>query len=257
VGDKLVMILPDYSITPAGVFPRQKRLTIVGVFEVGAQQDQNLVLLNLADAKKLFRRTSIADGLRVKTRSIYEAPDIIATARDELAKQGLGEFELLDWSQTQGGLFQAVKMEKIVVGCLLMIIVAVAAFNIVTSLVLMVADKRSDIAVLRTMGMSRPQIMAVFIAQGSATGLIGMFFGALLGTLVAIYIGDIVTFIETSAGAQLFDPSVYFVSRLPSVWLWRDALTVVTVGALLSLLATLYPAYQAAKIQPAEALRYE
>lgn len=258
-GDKIVLVLPQVSITPAGIFPRQKRLTVTGVFEVGAQQDQSLVLMNIADAKKLYRRMAAADGLRVRTEDLYSAQTTMDSVRvlvSSISDPGQA-FEVKDWSQTQGALFQAVKMEKIVVGCLLMIIIAVAAFNIITSLVLMVSDKRSNIAVLRTMGMPSHQIMIAFIVQGTSVGTIGIISGCCLGSVVGIYIGDLVTWIENITQSQLFDPNVYFVSKLPSVWRWGDVLVVAGAGLCMSLLATLFPAYQAAKILPAEALRYD
>ena len=257
-GDKLLLVLPQFSITPAGVYPRQKRVTVVGVFEVGAQQDHTLVLMNLKDTQKLYRRDKLADGVRVRTEDLYRAAGVLAEVKADLDRDGkFAEINVADWSQTQGGLFRAVKMEKIVVGCLLMIIVAVAAFNIITSLVLMVSDKRANIAVLRTMGMTAKEIMIIFIVQGLAVGTIGIVVGSVLGSLTGIYIGEIVTWFEQLLGAQVFDPSIYFVSKLPSVWQLSDVLLVIVVGLLLSLTATLYPAYQAAKIQPAEALRYD
>ena len=174
-------------------------------------------------------------------------------------RQQLGEqtFRVKDWSQTQGSLFQAVKMEKIVTGSLLMIIIAVAAFNIVSSLVLMVADKRSDIAVLRTMGVSARQVMAIFIVQGSAVGFIGTLIGAVLGCVVALSLMSIMGFFESLFGLQVFDPEVYFISQLPSLLLWQDVVFICTIALLLSFIATLYPAYRAAQIEPADALRYE
>ena len=256
-GDKVVLVLPQVSVTPAGVFPRQKRLTVTGVFEVGAKQDQSLVLMHIEDAKKLYRRSQPADGLRIKTDNLYTAQDTMQAVARQLASVGVPDITVKDWSQTQGALFQAVKMEKVVVGCLLMIIVAVAAFNIITSLVLMVSDKRSNIAVLRTMGMSPRQVMTAFVVQGTAVGVVGILTGCALGTLVALYIGDIVGWVEQLTNTNLFDPNVYFVSQLPSVWRWQDTLTIALAGLVMSLLATLYPAYQAAKIHPAEALRYD
>ncbi len=253
-GDKVSLVLPQLNITPAGVFPRQKRFRVAGVFEVGAQVDQSLVLIHLADAQKLFRLGDGVTGLRVHTPDLYQAQPVLARVAKELASDGA---QVKDWSQTQGGLFQAVQMEKTVVTILLMIIVAVAAFNIVTSLVLMVADKRSDIAVLRTLGLSQQQVMGIFIVQGCAVGWFGILLGAVLGSLAAIFIGPVVSAIEQLTGLYVFDPSVYFVSSLPSEWQLEDLLVVCGSGVVLSLLATLYPAYRAAQVEPAEVLRYE
>lgn len=253
-GDKISLTLPQLMITPAGVFPRVKRFTVVGVFEVGAQVDQNLVLMHLADARKLLRLGEGVSGLSVQTVDMYSAPqviDAINTAAIEHLPDGK------DWSQTQGSLFAAVKMEKTVVSLLLMVIIAIAAFNIISSLVLMVADKRTDIAVLRTLGLTRQQIMQVFMVQGFVVGATGVAIGAIIGVLVAIYIGDLITFWESLTGMMIFDPNVYFISHMPSDLQWPDVLLVILVGLILSFLSTIYPAYRAAKVEPAEALRYE
>jgi len=255
LGDKVVVTLPDLDITPAGIFPRMKRFTVVGVFQVGAQVDQNLAMIHLRDAQRLFRYGTTVQGLHVRVGDIYEAGLVMQALGEQLTSDQ--PVTLKDWSQTQGSLFQAVKMEKTVIGVLLMIIVAVAAFNIVSSLVLMVADKRSDIAVLRTIGLSARQVMAVFVVQGTAVGLIGIVVGALAGSLLALTIGELVGWVENVLGIHMFDPSVYFISHLPSLWLPMDVAVICTVAVLLSVLATLYPAYRAARIEPAEALRYE
>jgi lipoprotein-releasing system permease protein len=251
-GDKITLTLPDISITPAGVYPRVKRFTVVGVFEVHAPVDQELALIHLADAQKLYR-TQAPMGLQFKVTDIYQAGAVVRDWRTRLH----GAYQWRDWSQTQGSLFQAVKMEKIVIGVLLSIIIAVAAFNIVSSLVLMVADKRSDIAVLRTLGLNARQIMGIFMVQGCGVGFIGTAVGALAGVLLALYISPVVAFFEALAGRQVFDANVYFISHLPSHLQWADVLIVCFVALLLSVLATLYPAWRAARIQPAEALRYE
>lgn len=252
-GDKLLLTMPQVQVTPAGLFPRVKRFTVSGVFEVGAQMDQNLVLVHMRDAQKLLRLKDEAQGLRIKTNDIYSAGGIAQNLKAVLGKGVTAS----DWSETQGSLFQAVKMEKIVIGVLLMIVVFVAAFNIISSLVLMVADKRSDIAVLRTMGMSAAQVMAVFMVQGLSVGLLGIAIGALLGCILAVNIGDIVAWIEALTGSYIFDPSIYFISQLPSDLQWGDVVIICTTAIALSFLATLYPAWRATQIEPAEALRYE
>lgn len=252
-GDKLLLTMPQVQVTPAGLFPRVKRFTVSGVFEVGAQMDQNLVLVHMRDAQKLLRLKDEAQGLRIKTNDIYSAGGIAQNLKAVLGKGVTAS----DWSETQGSLFQAVKMEKIVIGVLLMIVVFVAAFNIISSLVLMVADKRSDIAVLRTMGMSAAQVMAVFMVQGLSVGLLGIAIGALLGCILAVNIGDIVAWFEALTGSYIFDPSIYFISQLPSDLQWGDVVVICTTAIALSFLATLYPAWRATQIEPAEALRYE
>jgi lipoprotein-releasing system permease protein len=251
-GDKVVLTSSDINITPLGTFARSRSFTLVGIFEAGAQVDANLALVHLQDAQKFLRKTH-PQGLKIKTRDMFTAATSLAKLKQSLK----GDYQIKDWSETQGSLFQAVKMEKIVVTALLMIIVAVAAFNIVSSLVLMVADKRSDIAVLRTLGLTARQVMMIFIVQGTAVGLTGIVIGAGLGSLVAVGLSDFVAFIENLLDWQLFDPDVFYVAQLPSVLLWQDLVLVCSVALILSFLATLYPAYSAAQIQPAEALRYE
>lgn len=251
-GDKIRVTSPEINITPMGAFTRSRNFTLVGVFAVGAQVDSSLAFIHLTDAQKFLRQPGV-QGLHVKTENLYSAGLIMNQVRSNLGD----EFSVKDWSQTQGSLFQAVKMEKIVVGSLLMIIIAVAAFNIVSSLVLMVADKRSDIAVLRTLGLNARQVMAIFIVQGSAVGFIGTFIGAIIGCLVAITLPAIMSVLESLFGFQVFDPDVSFFVQLPSVLLWQDVAVICGIALGLSFLATLYPAYRAAQIEPAEALRYE
>jgi lipoprotein-releasing system permease protein len=251
-GDKIRITSPEINITPMGVFTRARSFTLVGVFEVGAQVDSTLVLIHLQDAQKFLRQPGV-QGLHVKTDDMFAASQVMREIRETLGD----DYRVKDWSQTQGSLFQAVKMEKIVVGSLLMIIIAVAAFNIVSSLVLMVADKRSDIAVLRTMGVSAGQIMAIFIVQGSAIGFVGTLIGTTVGCVVALTLTSIMGGFESLFGLQVFDPDVYFISQLPSVLLWQDVAFIAFIALALSFVATLYPAYRAARIEPAEALRYE
>ena len=251
-GDKVNLTLSDINITPAGVFPRTRPFTLVGVFEVGAQVDQTLAMIHIDDAKRLFRYQGV-QGLHVKVTDIYRAGPVMG----ELAGDFGDSYTVKDWSQTQGSLFQAVKMEKIVIAALLCIIIAVAAFNIVSSLVLMVADKRSDIAVLRTLGLNARQVMAIFVVQGSAVGVAGTLIGALIGCVVAQTLNRIMNFFEALFGWQIFNPDVFFITQLPSVLMWQDVAFICGLALTLSVVATLYPAYRAAKIEPAEALRYE
>ena len=253
LGDTLVMTLPQVAVTPAGLFPRVKRVVVKGIFEVGAQVDQSLGLIHLADAQRLFRYGSGVQGLRLQTTDIYQSTEIIGALSQHLG----GDYSVKDWSQTQGSLFQALQLEKRMVTLLLMIIIAVAALNIVTSLVLMVSDKRSDIAVLRTLGMGTRQIMLIFVVQGAAIGMIGVAIGTLIGILLALNISDIIRGLEQILGLYVFDPNVYFITRIPADLRGSDLLLICSVGMLLSLLATLYPAYRATTIEPAEVLRYE
>ncbi len=251
--DKVSLTLPVMSITPAGIFPRSKRFTVVGVFEVGAQVDQSLAMINLHDAQKLFRMPEQVHGLRLKFDDLYRAPDAVSSIQARLGEGYVAK----DWSQTQGSLFQAVKMEKTVVGIMLGVIIAIAAFNIVTSLIMMVTEKRSDIAVLRTLGMTRQDIIKIFMVQGTAMGLVGILIGAVSGVVVAHYLSDIMGVLESLMGFQVFDQNVYFVSYLPSVWRLEDTLITCGFAVVVSFLATIYPSYRAAAIEPAEALRYD
>lgn len=274
-GDKVVVTLPEVSTTFAGVFPRSRQFTVVGVFEVGAELDQQLALIELSDAQKLFRRGLAVDGLRLRYTDLYHALAAASRLRATLepgqkssdladgnnteqaaALNVSPKYTVTDWSQTQGSLFRAVKLEKVVTGMLLGIIIAVAAFNIITSLIMMVTEKRSNIAVLRTMGMARMQVMQIFITQGFVTALMGIVIGLVAGIPTAIYLPEIVAYLENLVGVKVFDPSVYFVARLPSLWLWSDTVIVCAFAVVSSILATLYPAYRASLIEPAEAMRY-
>ncbi|MBX2807067.1 MAG: lipoprotein-releasing ABC transporter permease subunit [Cellvibrionaceae bacterium] len=252
VGDFLMMTLPEVSITPAGLFPRMKRFQVLGTFQVGAQLDQSLGLIHLTDGQRLFRYGNNVQGLRLAVDDIYQSQRLMA----DLSAQLQGAFRFTDWSQTQGSLFQAIKLEKRMITLLLMIIIAVAALNIVTSLVLMVTDKQGDIAVLRTLGLSPYQVMAIFMVQGSVVGALGIVVGAVLGCVIALNISGLIRWFEHSLGVYIFDPSVYFISQIPSELRMTDVALVCGTGVLLSLLASLYPAYRASLVQPAAVLRY-
>ena len=253
VGETVEVTVPSLTVTPLGAFPRSKRLRVVGLFEVGAQPDSYQAYLSLANGQKLMGTRGQVDGLQVKTVELFEAPAIMQSLQRELP-DGL---RTVDWSQTQGSLFQAVKMEKVMVSLLLLSVVAVAAFNIVSTLVMSVAEKRRDIAVLRTMGARAGGVMVIFVAHGLGIAAVGISVGAVVGVLLAYNISPITLFVENLLGVKLFDPSVYFISELPSVLLWTDVAAVVLASLLLSLLATLYPAWRAATVAPAEVLRYE
>ncbi|QFU77853.1 lipoprotein-releasing ABC transporter permease subunit [Halioglobus maricola] len=253
VGDTVEVTVPRLTVTPLGVFPRTKRLTVVGLFEVGAQPDTFQAYIGLTAGQKLLGPRGAVEGLQLKTSDLVTAPQTIAA----LASQLPAEYELRDWSQTQGSLFRAVKMEKVMVSLLLLSVVAVAAFNIVSTLVMSVAEKRRDIAVLRTMGARAGGVMAIFVAHGLGLALVGITTGAVIGVLLASNISEITLFMENLIGVKLFDPSVYFISELPSVLMPGDVLMVTLASLALSLLATLYPAWRAARVAPAEVLRYE
>ena len=253
VGGSVDAILPKVTVTPMGVFPRQKRFTVVAIFRSGSQLDSSTAFIDLRDGQRLYQLGDAVGGLRVAARDLFAAGPLLQRWNAEHA----GAFVVRDWSPTQGRLFQAVKIEKAMVALLLLVIVGIAAFNIVSSLTMMVNDKRADIAVLRTMGAAPRSVMAVFMVQGAAIGLAGVLTGAALGVPLALHAGDIAAFFERLAGMQIFDPRVYFVSRIPSVVVMADVIAVCALAWLLSLVAALYPAWRAAHIEPAEALRYE
>ena len=252
VGDTVQLTLPDYAITLAGVFARSKKLRVVGIFQVGAQVDENLAFLHLADAGRLYRTPGNVTGLRLKTSQPFHLEPLA----EELQSRLDPALHFQSWDQSLETLFRAMKMEKVVVSMLLAVIIGVAAFNIVANLVLMVVDKRQEIAVLRTLGCGSFAVMAIFMVQGIIVGLFGIAIGSVLGILLALAIGDIVAFLEQLFGFYIFDPSVYFISHLPSQVRAEDVLGVVGFAALLSVLATFYPSWRAGKVQPAEALSY-
>lgn len=252
-GDHVDVTVPRLTFTPLGVFPRSKRLTVTGLFEVGAQPDAYQAYVSLATGQKLLGSKGYVDGLQVRTEDLFAAPQIMGALADSVPP----DYEVRDWSQTQGSLFRAVKMEKLMVSLLLLSVVAVAAFNIVSTLVMSVAEKRRDIAVLRTMGARAGGVMLIFMAHGLGLAAVGISAGALLGVSLGTNISRVTAFLESTFGVKLFDPSVYFISELPSELQWGDVGAVVLASLILSLLATLYPAWRATRIAPAEVLRYE
>ncbi len=253
LGDKITLIMPEASLTPAGLMPRLKRFTVSGVFSVGAEIDANFAYIHIRDAAKLARMDNEAQGLRLKTADLFQAPKIAWDLQFELD----GNLRASDWTRTHGNLFQAIKMEKTMIGLLLLIIVAVAAFNIVSTLVMVVTDKQGDIAIMRTLGMSPGAIMSVFMVQGFVIGVVGIVLGTLLGIVLALTVTDVIAWVEQILGIQFLDSGVYFISYLPSELLWSDVLIVTSSGLIMCFLATLYPAYKASKVKPAEALRYD
>lgn len=252
-GDLVQLTVPRVAVTPAGLFPRTKRFTVVGIYESGAQIDAMMVYLNRSDAQTLLQLGNNYSGAEIVLHDPYTASAVAERWRQQFA----ADWRWQSWLEQMASLLQAMKMEKIVVGLLLSIIIAVAAFNIIASLVLMVAEKRSDIAVLRTLGMTSGQISAVFRVTGLAVATIGILLGTVVGGVIAFFVGDIVAWVEQLFSVYLFDPDLYYVTRLPSEVLALDVAMVVTAAALLALMATLYPAYRAGLIHPAEALRYD
>ncbi len=254
LGDKVTLIIPQASVTPVGVLPRMKRFTVVGIFEVGMYEyDSAFAMLHLGDAARLFRMDGAVSGVRLRLRDLFQAP---ALAR-QLARELPVGYRVRDWTQQHVNFFRAVKMEKTVMFIILLLIVAVAAFNLVSTLVMMVTDKHGDIAILRTLGTSPLGIMAIFIVQGGMIGLVGVLLGLLGGVSLAQNIDIVVPAIEQLFGMKFLAPDVYYISELPSDMRWSDIVEITGIALLLCLSATLYPAWRAARTQPAEALRYE
>ncbi|KPQ30356.1 MAG: lipoprotein-releasing system permease protein [Marinobacter excellens HL-55] len=253
VGDKLTVVLPEASVTPAGVLPRLKRFTVKGIFSVGAELDGNYALIHMDDAARLMRTGGRAEGVRLLVDDLFAAPRVVNQVAQDLG----GRYYVSDWTRTHGNLFQAIRMEKTMIGLLLMFIVAVAAFNIVSTLVMVVTDKTADIAILRTMGATPGRVMRIFIIQGAVIGVFGTLMGTALGILGALNISAFIAWLENLLGHQFLSSDVYFISYLPSQLQWSDVAVISSAGLVLSLLATIYPAWRASRIEPAEALRYE
>ena len=253
LGDRVTVVLPEASVTPAGVLPRLKRFTVKGVFSVGAELDGNYTLIHMDDASKLMRTDGKAQGVRLLVDDLFQAPKVA----EEVARQLSGRHFISDWTRTHGNLFQAIRMEKTMIGLLLMFIVAVAAFNIVSTLVMVVTDKTADIAILRTMGATPGRVMRIFMVQGAVIGITGTLVGTALGILGAYNISGFIAWLEAFMGHQFLSADVYFISYLPSQLQWQDVWIISGAGLAMSLLATIYPAWRASRVDPAEALRYE
>ena len=253
-GDKVVLLTPQGNITPAGVMPRIKQFTVTGIFEAGMfEYDSGLALIHLQDAQKLLRLGDDVSGVRLKLDELFRAPFVTL----ELSQRLSGNYYITDWTKSHANFFRAVAIEKRMMFLILLLIVAVAAFNIVSTLVMAVTDKQSDIAILRTLGAKPMSIMNIFIVQGAFIGVFGTILGVASGVLLALNLETVVPFIERLAGTDLFPADVYYISELPSKLVWSDVAIIGGVSLLISLVATLYPSWRASRINPAEALRYE
>jgi len=254
VGETILLITPQGQVTPAGMMPRLKQFHVVGIFEIGmSPYDNALALIHLEDAQKLYRMGESVSGISGSLNNLDRAPQV---AR-ELEKQLPMDTYATDWTRQNANYFAVVAMEKKMMFIILSLIVLVAAFNIVSTLVMAVTDKQADIAILRTLGASPKSIMQIFMVQGMLIGLIGMGLGVLGGVVLALNIGTIVPFIEHLFGVQFLSKEFYYISELPSDLQKADVLIVAGMSFLISLFATLYPSWRASKVQPAEALRYE
>ncbi len=253
-GDKVTVVTPQTTITPMGSMPRFKRFTVTGVFEVGmGEYDRSMALVHLQDARKLQRLGNAVTGVRLKLDDLYLAPRVSRQLASELP----GRYRISDWTRQHQNFFSALAMEKRMMGIILSLIVAVAAFNIVSTLVMVVTDKQADIAILRTLGISPRSIMAIFMVQGTMIGFIGTLLGIAGGVALALNLEALVKWVETTFGYDFLDANVYYISELPSDLHWDDVSLISISAFVMTILATLYPAWRAARTQPAEALRYE
>ncbi|TNB91830.1 lipoprotein-releasing ABC transporter permease subunit [Pseudomonas jessenii] len=254
--DKVTFVAPEVSVTPAGMFPRMKRFTVVGIFHVGAGElDGYLGVTNLQDLAKMHRwKPDQVQGIRLRFDDLFQAPRVAWTIAQQLGEE---HYYARDWTRTHGNLYQAIRMEKAMIGLLLLLIVAVAAFNIISTLVMVVNDKKSDIAILRTLGATPGTIMRTFMVQGTVIGVVGTAIGAVLGILAALNVSAAISALEGLIGHKFLNADVYFIDYLPSQVQSQDVVMVCAAALVLSFLATLYPAWRAARTQPAEALRYE
>jgi lipoprotein-releasing system permease protein len=254
VGDRVTLIAPQGLVTPAGILPRLKQFSVEGIFEVGMfEYDSTLALINLADAQKLYGMGDAASGVRLKLRDLFESRQV---TRDLITRLK-GDLYISDWTRSHANYFRAVQIEKTMMFIILLLIVAVAAFNIVSTLVMAVTDKQPDIAILRTLGASPGGIMKIFIVQGALIGVIGTLIGVAGGVALALNIDVVVPFLERLLSMKFLSQEVYYITELPSDLQSGDVLSIVLVSLLLSLFATLYPSWRAARVNPAEALRYE
>ena len=254
MGDKVTLTVPQASVTPVGILPRMKRFTVAGIFEIGMYEyDSAFALIHLEDAQRLFRMQDNVTGVRLKLDDLFLAPQIARQLQEELP----GLYETSDWTRQHANFFRAVQMEKTVMFVILLLIVAVAAFNIVSTLVMMVTDKHSDIAILRTLGMSPGSVMAIFMVQGAVIGVAGTLLGTIGGITLALNVETLVPAIEQFLGVKFLAADIYYITELPSDMRWSDVFRISGISFLLTLVATLYPAWRGARTQPAEALRYE
>lgn len=253
-GDRLMLVAPEASVTPIGVLPRLKRFTVVGIYEVGMfEYDRTMAFMAIGDAARLFRLDDGVTGVRLRLSDMFRAQEV----GEQVARAAGDRFWVTDWTRTHANFFRAVKTEKTVMFVILTLIVAVAAFNIVSTLVMVVTDKQSDIAILRTLGASPRSVMLIFLVQGTIIGLIGALLGVIGGVSLSLNVGTLVPALEQLLGTKFLSPEVYYISDLPSDMQWVDVARISLLSFMLSTLATLYPAWQASRTEPAEALRYE
>jgi lipoprotein-releasing system permease protein len=254
LGDKVTLITPEGNITPAGMMPRLKQFTVVGIFRMDMYEvDSSFAMVDLRDAQVLFRMGDDVSGVRLKLDDVMAAPEVKAALQTQLRSDAT----VSDWTDMNANYFRAVQIEKRMMTIILTLIVAVAAFNLVSTLVMVVTDKQADIAILRTLGAAPGSVMSIFMIQGAVAGVLGTCSGVLGGVLVAWNLDPIVGVIEAVIGSKILSPQVYMIDFLPSDVQWSDVGSITVISLLLAFTATIYPSWRAARTQPAEALRYE
>jgi lipoprotein-releasing system permease protein len=254
LGDKVTLITPEGNITPAGMMPRLKQFTVVGIFKMNMYElDASFAMIDLRDAQVLFRLGDDVTGVRLKLNDVMAAPEVKAQLQSVLNQDAT----VTDWTDMNANYFRAVQIEKRMMTIILTLIVAVAAFNLVSTLVMVVTDKQADIAILRTLGAAPRSVMSIFMIQGAVAGVLGTLSGVVGGVLVAWNIGPIVGVLESIIGSKILSPEVYMIDYLPSDVQWSDVGSITLISLALALFATVYPSWRASRTQPAEALRYE
>ncbi|MDH3915983.1 MAG: lipoprotein-releasing ABC transporter permease subunit, partial [Chromatiales bacterium] len=254
VGDRVILAINQGTITPAGIMPRLRRFTVVGIFQAGMYEyDRGVAFIHMNDALRLYRLGDEVTGLRLRIDDLFQAPVVVREVAGELG----GDFYVTDWTRQHRNFFRSIALSKRMLFTVLLLVVAVAAFNIVSTLVMVVKDKQSDIAILRTIGVSPRSIMAIFTVQGTLIGVLGILAGVALGVAIGVNTETLVHALEALLDTRFLAPDVYFISDLPSEIRLSDITTVCVTAVVLCVLSTIYPAWRAARTQPAEALRYE
>ena len=254
IGDKVTMTLAEGLVTPAGVVPRTKRFTVSGIYRIGMYEfDRRVAFVNIEDSQRLFRLAEDISGIRLSVTDIYRASQVVRA----VALDAGGGVMVSDWTRRNVNFFRSIQITKSILFVILLMVVAVAAFNIVSTLVMVVKDKQSDIAILRTVGATPAQILRIFVTQGSIIGVLGTLGGVILGVLLSLNLESIVGFMEATFGIKFLAADVYFISDLPSDLRIADVVKISAIALVLALLSTLYPAWRGARTSPAEALRYE